>query len=222
LALESVLTQKLGYRPQCLHHDDGVLIRLSDSAEPPMELLTWLDPDRLEDQILAQLADSPLFAIRFRQNASRALLLPRALPGKRAPLWLQRLRGKDLLQVARQHPDFPIIAETYRECLQDHLEIDALADLLRAVRRGDATVVTRRAETTCPFAADILFSFTAAFMYQTDAVEPESKVWQHLDRQLLDEVLPATAPARVTVPVPEVVVVSCTRSASTSAIVRQS
>ncbi len=195
LALESVLTQKLGYRPQCLHHDDGVLIRLSDSAEPPMELLTWLDPDRLEDQILAQLADSPLFAIRFRQNASRALLLPRALPGKRAPLWLQRLRGKDLLQVARQHPDFPIIAETYRECLQDHLEIDALADLLRAVRRGDATVVTRRAETPCPFAADILFSFTAAFMYQTDAVEPESKVWQHLDRQLLDEVLPATSPA---------------------------
>ena len=194
LALEGVLTQKLGYRPQCLHHDDGVLVRLSDSAEPPMNLLDWLDPERLEDQILTELADSPLFAIRFRQNASRALLLPRALPGKRAPLWLQRLRGKDLLQVARRHPDFPIIAETYRECLQDHLEINALADLLRAVRKGEATVVTRRAETPCPFAADVLFSFTAAFMYQLDAVEPESKVWQHLDRQLLDEVLPGSAP----------------------------
>lgn len=191
LALEGVLTSRMGYRPQCLHHDDGVLVRLTDTAEPPLNLLEWLDPEKIEDNILGQLADSPLFAVRFRQNASRALLLPRALPGKRSPLWLQRLRGKDLLQVARRHPDFPIIAETYRECLQDHLEIGALAEMLRAARKGEVRVVTRRAETPCPFAADILFEFTAANMYQQDSVEAESKTWQEFDKNLLDEVLPS-------------------------------
>lgn len=191
LALEGVLTGRLGYRPQCLHHDDGVLIRLSDTPEPPLNLLEWLDPEKIAEQILKELADSPLFAVRFRQNASRALLLPRALPGKRAPLWLQRLRGKDLLQVARQHPDFPIVAETYRECLQDHLEIQALAEMLRSMRRGEVRVVTRRAEAPCPFAADILFEFTAAYMYNQDSVEAESGTWRQLDKDLLDEVLPS-------------------------------
>ncbi|MFM7540738.1 MAG: hypothetical protein ACKO9Z_13870, partial [Planctomycetota bacterium] len=147
------------------------------------------DPSGIEDQILAELADSPLFAVRFRQNASRSLLLPRALPGKRSPLWLQRLRGKDLLQVARRHPDFPIIAETYRELLNDHLEIGALRSFLEGIQRREITVVTRRAETPCPFAADILFDFTASRMYQQDAVEAETKTWKELDKSLLDEVL---------------------------------
>ena len=197
LALEGVLTNRMGYRPQCLHHDDGVLVRLTDTAEPPLDLLDWLDPENIEENILRQLADSPLFAVRFRQNASRALLLPRALPGKRSPLWLQRLRGKDLLQVARRHPDFPIIAETYRECLQDHLEVSALAEIIQAARRGEIRVVTRRAEAPCPFAADILFDFTAAYMYQQDSVEAESKTWQQFDKNLLDEVLPSQGTTRL-------------------------
>lgn len=189
MALESVLSARFGYRPQCIHHDDGVLVRLADMAEPPLELLDWLDPSRIEDLILAELADSPLFAVRFRQNASRSLLLPRALPGKRSPLWLQRLKGKDLLQVARRHPDFPIIAETYRELLNDHLEIAALRSFLEGIQSREINVVTRRAEAPCPFAADILFDFTASRMYQQDSVEAESKTWKELDKSLLDEVL---------------------------------
>src|SRR5262249_54436699 len=117
LALEAVLRQRLGYNPQCLHHDDGILLRLTDTDEPILDLLAGLTPENVENLILDELAESALFALRFRQNAARALLMPRASPGKRAPLWLQRLRGRDLLQVARRHPDFPIVAETFRDFL---------------------------------------------------------------------------------------------------------
>ena len=145
LALEGRLRQRLGYAPQCLHHDNGILLRLTDSTEPVLDLLDGLTPENLQDLILPELADSPLFALRFRQNAARALLMPRTA-GKHAPCELQRLRGRDLLQVARRHPDFPIIAETFREDVwarspRSHAAIAAIADgHPRAARRSrDAT-----------------------------------------------------------------------------------
>jgi Lhr-like helicase len=127
LALEGVLTQKLGYRPQCLHHDDGVLVRLSDSAEPPMNLLDWLDPERLEDQILTELADSPLFAIRFRQNASRALLL--------LPQTIRRL-GKHIQYV--HFRDARGTAEAFVETFHDNGPTD-MAEAIRALRESGFT-----------------------------------------------------------------------------------
>ena len=125
--------------------------------------------------MLDELGDSALFALRFRQNAARAPLLPRGKPGQRAPLWLQRLRGRDLLQVARRHADFPVVAETFRECLHDHLDVPRLQQLLRDVHTGDIQVVTQRRELPSPFAAGLVFSFTAAFMYQYDGVESEGR-----------------------------------------------
>src|SRR5262249_15181357 len=133
LALEASLRRRLGYSPQCLHHDDGVLVRLTDTDEPTLDLLRDLAPEHVDGLILDELADSALFALRFRQNAARAMLLPRGSQGKRAPLWLQRLRGRDLLQVARRHPDFPVVVETFRECLHDHLDVDGLRELLTEV-----------------------------------------------------------------------------------------
>ena len=189
LALEARLRQRLGYLPQCLHHDDGILIRLSDTDEPLLDLFEGLTPENVEGLILDQLADSALFALRFRQNAQRALLLPRVRPGNRAPLWLQRLRGRDLLQVARQHPDFPLVAETFRECLHDHLDVPRLQQLLADLRAGRVKVVTRRAETPSPFAAGLLFAFTAAYMYQYDRTESGPGSAPPLDRQLLDQLV---------------------------------
>src|SRR5262249_53630303 len=129
--------------------------------------------------------DSALFALRFRQNAARALLFPRQQPGKRAPLWLQRLRGKDLLQVARRHPDFPIVIETFRECLHDHLDVDGLKELLEGTRSGTVQVVTRRAETPAPVAASLLFSFTPAVMYPYDEVGAEGGGTPAVDPQVV-------------------------------------
>jgi ATP-dependent Lhr-like helicase len=189
LALEGRLRQRLGYQPQCLHHDDGILIRLTDTDEPILDLFAGLTPENVEGLILDELADSALFALRFRQNAARSLLLPRLQPGRRAPLWLQRLRGRDLLRVARAHPDFPIVAETFRECLHDHLDVPRLQQLLADIQAGRVEVVTRRAETPSPFAAGLLFSFTAAFMYQQDSVEADAGASPVLDRQLLEQLV---------------------------------
>src|SRR5207253_8557476 len=165
LALEARLRVRLGYRPQCLHHDDGVFIRFTDTDEPVLDLFAGLTPDNVEALVLDELADSALFALRFRQNAARALLMPRATPGKRAPLWLQRLRGRDLLQVARRHRDFPIVAETFRECLHDHLDVPRLREFLAAVRDGRIEVVVQRRDTASPFAQGLFFAFTMANMY---------------------------------------------------------
>ncbi len=189
LALEARLRERLGYQPQCLHHNDGILIRLTDTDEPILDLFAGLTPENVEGLILDELADSALFALRFRQNAARSLLLPRLQPGRRAPLWLQRMRGRDLLQVARKHPDFPIVAETFRECLHDHLDVPRLQELLADIQANRVEVVTRRAETPSPFAAGLLFSFTAAFMYQYDGVESESERSYVLDRQLLEQLV---------------------------------
>jgi ATP-dependent Lhr-like helicase len=189
LALEARLRQRLGYLPQCLHHDDGILIRFTDTDEPILDLFAGLDPDQVEGWILDELADSALFALRFRQNAARALLLPRGQSGKRAPLWLQRLRGRDLLQVARRHADFPVVVETFRECLHDHLDVPRLQELLTAIRTGEIQVVTRRTDSPSPFAAGLLFSFTAAFMYQYDRVESEPGGAGALDRRLLEQLI---------------------------------
>jgi ATP-dependent Lhr-like helicase len=190
LALENHLSRRLGYRPQCIHHDDGILLRLTDCDEPVLDLLDGLTPENIEALVLDELGESALFALRFRQNAARALLLPRGKPGQRAPLWLQRLRGRDLLQVARRHADFPVVAETFRECLHDHLDVPRLRQLLHDIRAGEVEVVTQRRELPSPFAAGLVFSFTAAFMYQYDGVEAEREGKSAgLDRELLQQLL---------------------------------
>jgi ATP-dependent Lhr-like helicase len=189
LAIEAVLSRRLGYRPQCLHHNDGILIRLTDTDEPILDVLAGLTPENVEALVLDELADSALFALRFRQNATRALLMPRMRPGQRAPLWLQRLRGRDLLQVARRHSDFPIVAETFRECLNDHLDVPRLRELLTDIHEGRIRIVTRRAETPSPFTAGLLFAFTAASLYEHDRVEPETAGAGNLDRRLLEQLV---------------------------------
>jgi ATP-dependent Lhr-like helicase len=191
LALEQSLRQRLGYRPQILHHDDGLLIRLTDSPEPVLDLFEGITADNVRERIVAELGDSALFALRFRHNAARALLLPRLTAGKRAPLWLQRLRGRDLLQVARRHPDFPIVIETFRECLQDHLDLAQVQQFLADVLSRTVEVVTRRLEAPSPFAQEMLFAFTMAHMYDYDSRAGSEGAAPPLDHQLLDQLLGA-------------------------------
>ncbi|MFO0964925.1 MAG: DEAD/DEAH box helicase [Gemmataceae bacterium] len=190
LALENLLRRRLGYRPQCLAHDDGVFIRLTESDEPVLDLLNGLSGDNVKDLVLEALADSALFALRFRQNAARALLMPRAGMSRRSPLWLQRLRGRDLLQVARQFPDFPIVVETFRECLHDHLDLPRVEAMLTEIAAGKIEVHTCRLEAPSPFAAGLWFAFNADNQYEYDQVDgAATDTYQRLDQSLLDQLV---------------------------------
>ncbi len=149
--------------------DDGMAFRLTGTAEPPPTEAFLPASDEIERLVTASLADAPLFAARFRENAARALLLPRRRPGQRTPLWAQRRRAGDLLRVASRYPSFPMLLETYRECLRDVFDLPGLVDLLHRIETRKMRVVTVDSKKPSPFAASLLFSFVANFIYDGDA-----------------------------------------------------
>ena len=133
---------------------------------------------------------SALFGARFRENAGRALLIPRAYPGRRTPLWQQRLKSQSLLQVAQRYAQFPIILETYRECLRDVLDVPGLEELLRGLHRRELTLVEVETPTASPFASSLLFDYVATYMYEGDTPNAERRAAAlSLDRDLLRELL---------------------------------
>jgi ATP-dependent helicase Lhr and Lhr-like helicase len=175
LALVGRIRERFGISPACLHSDDGLLFRLPAMADAPLDLLDGLTADLAERLVRAELPETALFGLRFRQNAARALLMPRPDPAKRTPLWLQRLRAKDLLQIARRFPDFPILLETVRECLDDDLDLPRLRSLLDAIASGSVTVVCRAGEVPSPFTSELIFQFTAAHLYEWDDPKPSDR-----------------------------------------------
>jgi ATP-dependent Lhr-like helicase len=190
LALEARLQEKLGVDVRALWTDDGIAMHLPEVEAPPSLDELILEPEEVEPLIAAQLPASALFAARFRENAARSLLLPRRRPGLRTPLWQQRMRSAGLLQVAGQYPDFPILAETWREVMTDHFDMPALLGLLRAIRSREIRVVAVDTERASPFASSLLFSYVAEFMYAGDAPLAERRAQAlTLDRELLAELL---------------------------------
>jgi ATP-dependent Lhr-like helicase len=152
--------------------------------------LVALDPQEVEEAIVVELGDSALFGARFRENAGRALLIPRAYPGRRTPLWQQRLKAQGLLQVARRYPDFPIVLETYRECLRDVLDLPGLQELLRGLATREVSLVEVETQHASPFAGSLLFDYVATYMYEGDTPSAERRAAAlSLDRDLLRELL---------------------------------
>lgn len=190
LVLVRRLHNLIAAEPQMLYNDDGILLRCPDMDELPLDLLDNITVKEAEEIVLNDLLSSPLFGGQFRQNAARALLMPRIAPGKRTPLWLQRLRAKDLLQIARQVNDFPIVIETVREVLNDVLDFEHFKELIRGVENGTIAVRTVRTEVPSPFAASLLFDFIAVYMYEWDQPR-EDRMSQYLaiNRELLSEVV---------------------------------
>ena len=190
LALEAHLHEQLGVDARALWTDDGIAMHLPEVETPPALDMLILDPEEVQALVTAQLPASAVFAGRFRENAARSLLLPRRRPGQRTPLWQQRMRSANLLQVAGQYPDFPILAETWREVMSDYFDMPALASLLRAIRSREIRVVTVDTERASPFASSILFSYVAEFMYEGDQPLAERRAQAlTLDRDLLAELL---------------------------------
>lgn len=190
LALAAKIRNERGLEADAIWSDDGIVIHLPDADEPPPADLVLIDPEEIEDLIVAELSGSALFGARFRENAARSLLIPRAYPGKRTPLWQQRLKSQSLLEVARDFPRFPVILETYRECLQDVLDLPELADLLRKLHARQISLVEVETPTASPFASSLLFDYVATHMYEGDTPNAERRAAAlALDRDLLRELL---------------------------------
>ncbi|HEX7297862.1 MAG TPA: DEAD/DEAH box helicase [Solirubrobacteraceae bacterium] len=190
LALSRRIREEYGLESDAIWSDDGIIVHLPDADEPPGADLVMIDPDELEDAVVAELGTSALFGARFRENAGRALLIPRAYPGKRTPLWQQRLKSQSLLEVARRYAQFPIVLETYRECLRDVLDLPGLIGLLRALHRRELSVVEVETPTASPFASSLLFDYVATYMYEGDTPNAERRAAAlSLDRELLRELL---------------------------------
>ncbi|MGD0248734.1 MAG: helicase-related protein, partial [Candidatus Limnocylindrales bacterium] len=210
LAIESRLEERLGGGAQTIWSDDGIAIRLPEGEVAGggwgggldggaaaghglgsgLAELLFPTAEEVEDLVVGRLGASAMFAARFRENAARALLLPRRRPGSRTPLWQQRQRSAGLLAVASRYGSFPIIVETYRECLADLFDLPALRDVLGGVARREIEVRDVETVAASPFAGSLLFDYLAAYMYEGDAPLAERRAGAlALDRDLLRELL---------------------------------
>ena len=191
LAVRARVEERYGVDASVMASDDGLILRLPAMEDvPPGADLFLFDPDELEAIVTERVGDSALFASRFRENAARALLLPRRDPGKRTPLWQQRQRAAQLLDVARKYPDFPVLLETARECLQDVYDVPALVQVHRSLQSRAVSMLEVETNDPSPFARTLLFEYVAEHLYDGDAPAAERRAAAlSLDPALLAELL---------------------------------
>jgi ATP-dependent helicase Lhr and Lhr-like helicase len=190
LALTSVLKERVGIDIETQTNDDGILFRFPSTSEPPVDPVLKLTPQEARERILRELPNSALFGAHFRMNAARALLLPKARGRKRTPFWLQRLKAKDLMARVRKFQDFPIVAETYRDCLRDVLDLPHLEEVLAKIQGGEIHITPIETIVPSPVAAGLLFQFVSVYMYEWDAPKAERQL-QTLaaQRDLFDDIV---------------------------------
>ena len=190
MALTARLRDSLGLDAQSIWSDDGIALHLPEADAPPSLADLLIGPDEIEELVVGEVGQTALFGARFRENAARALLIPRRRPGQRTPLWQQRLKAQNLLQVARKYGSFPIVLETYRECLQDVFDLPALKNILRGLQTRELDLVEVETASASPFASSLLFDYVATYMYEDDTPPAERRAQAlSLDRDLLRELL---------------------------------
>jgi len=190
MAVTSKMRHERGWEVESMWTDDGFVIRLPDNQEPVDAELLLPAPGEFRDLVMRQLGSTSLFAAKFREAAARALLLPKRRPGLRTPLWQQRKRAADLLAVASQFPSFPILLETYRECIRDVFDLRAAAGVLGKIQRGAIRVSHVESSKPSPFAASLLFSYIANYIYEGDAPLAERRAQAlSIDQSQLQELL---------------------------------
>jgi ATP-dependent Lhr-like helicase len=193
MAVTARLRAERGLEAETMWSDDGFVVRLPDSEEPLESEMLLPSAAELRDLVLRQLGSTSMFAAKFREAAGRALLLPRRRPGLRAPLWQQRKRAADLLAVAVRYPSFPILLETYRECVRELLDLGSAADVLKKIERGTIRVTTIDSAKPSPYASALLFSYIANYIYEGDAPMAERRAQAlSIDQSQLEEILGST------------------------------
>ena len=175
MAVKERARRMLGIDPQIVTADDGMVLQTPPADRPPGAELFTFDAAEIEGLVRSRVDQTAVFAARFRECAARALLMPASHPGRRAPLWLQRLKAGQLLEASRQFPGFPVLVEAARECLQDVWDLPALRGLMERLAAGTATLVEAVTQTPSPFAGPLLFGYTGAFLYQEDLPHAERR-----------------------------------------------
>jgi ATP-dependent helicase Lhr and Lhr-like helicase len=192
MAIQERVSERTGLDVEVLWSDDGIVLRLPDTdggEGMPLDDLVF-DPEEIESLVVRQLPGTGMFGSVFREAAARALLLPRRMPGRRTPLWQQRQRGADLLQVAARHPTFPILLEATRECLRDVFDLPGLRQVMSDLRARRVRTVAVETPKASPFAQSLLFAWIAVYMYEGDAPLGERRAAAlALDRDLLQDLL---------------------------------
>ncbi len=179
-----------GLDVETMWSEDGFVLRFPETDTPPEAELLMLEPQEAADLVLQQLGSTALFAAKFREAASRALLLPRRRADGRTPLWQQRKRAYDLLNVAARYASFPMLLEAYRECLRDVFDMPALMETLRAISSRSIRVHVVNSRTPSPFAGALLFSYVANYIYDGDAPLAERRAQAlSIDQEQLRELL---------------------------------
>jgi ATP-dependent helicase Lhr and Lhr-like helicase len=190
MAVTSKLRAGRGLEVESMWSNDGFVLRVPDSDEVIRSEDLLPSPAEFRDLVLRQLGSTSMFAAKFREAAGRALLLPKRRPGTRAPLWQQRKRSADLLAVASRFASFPILLEAYRECIRDVFDLPAVSNILAGVQRGSIRVTTLESSRPSPFAASLLFSYVANYIYDGDAPLAERRAQAlSIDQSQLEELL---------------------------------
>ncbi len=190
MVVAAKVRQQLALDVESMWSDDGFIVRFPETDQPPSTELIIPDPDEVEPLLLRQLGGSSMFAAKFREAAARALLLPRTRIQGRMPLWQQRKRAYDLLQVASRYGSFPIILEAYREALRDVFDVPALVELARKIRKRTVRIHVADTSKPSPFAASVLFRYVANFLYDGDAPLAERRAQAlAIDQSQLRELL---------------------------------
>jgi ATP-dependent Lhr-like helicase len=193
MALQWHLGSRAGFEIQVMYTDDGIVLRFADGEDLPTLGDLLPEAETLEERVTDQLGDTALFAGLFRENAVRALLMPRRDARGRRPLWAQRLKAQALLVKARRYPSFPIVLETYRQILRDVFNLPGLLEILRAIESRALRVHEVETPTASPFARSLVFAYVAAYIYEQDAPIAERRAQAlTLDRGLLSELLGQT------------------------------
>lgn len=190
MALAGLWEERHGGRIEVVADDDALLFVLPEGADA-RALLAALAPERVEELLRRRLESSGFFGAHFRQNAQRALLLPRSGPLRRTPLWVSRQNAKRLLEAVSAHDDFPLVLETWRTCLADEFELEVLRERLRELAAGETRVSSVRTERPSPFAANLVWRRTNEQVYEDDAAE--SRRASGLRGDLLREIALAAA-----------------------------
>ena len=191
LAIAARLSRERGYDGSVWAGEDGIVVQIPGTdAFLEDQRIFGFTPDQVEREVRRHLVGSALFQARFRQCAARSLYMPRMEPGRRVPLWQQRLRASRLLDAALKEDDFPLVLETMRECLQDVYDMPALRELMTDLEQGSVRLVPASTKTPSPMASGLLFGYLGTFMYQYDMPKAErDAAMLAIDSDLLEQMV---------------------------------